>query len=322
VQEPVETQFDRDSTAAEVVAGKDLTGKLAVITGGSVGLGLETARALASAGADVFIGARRSDALAAATATLEQAGSGSVHSHTLDLMAPASVDSFADAVLALDRPVDILVNNAGIMACPQDYTALGIESQLATNYVGHAQLTSRLARAIVTADGGRVVSHSSTGHQVSPVNLGDLNFKITPYHPFKAYGQSKTADVLLAIKVGKHLNDKGVTVHAVHPGIIETELGRFLTAEDRERMAASMKIDTDTTPAFKTVESGSATSVWAATAVELADKPPLYLEDCKVGELIDVPNFTHGVLPYALDGEIADELWSRAEAMLARELPL
>jgi len=323
VTETPTRMFDRDTTAAEVVQGVNLSGKLAVVTGGSEGLGLETARALRSAGADLFIGARSADKLTAAATQLrgEPAG-GTVFTHPLDLMAPASVDAFADAVLALDRPVDILVNNAGIMAAPKAYTAEGIESQLATNFVGHAQLTSRLAGALAAASGARLVSLTSSGHQISPVLFDDPNFERAHYEPFVAYGQSKTACALLAVKAARHLGGRGVTAHAVHPGMIETDLGRFITDEDRARMAAAMGDHARQMPKFKTIEAGAATSVWAATADELAGKPPLYLEDCHVADRIDTRNFAHGVLPYALDEDAADKIWTAAETMLGRPLPL
>lgn len=322
MQEAVETRFNRDSTADEVVAGVDLSGKLAVVTGGSVGLGRETARALASAGADVFLGARTPESLDAASIALRAAGAGRVYSHVLNLMDPTSVEDFAKGVLALARPVDILINNAGIMACPPAHNALGVESQLATNYVGHAQLTSLLAAALAAAGRARLVSLSSTGHHFSPVVIDDLNFERRAYDKWTAYGQSKTADVLLAVKVAAHLGSRGVTALAVHPGMIPTDLGRFVAMDDMEENQARIGAHAANMPAFKTIEAGAATSVWAATAPALEGRGPLYLEDCRVAPLIDEPNYGFGVLAYALDREMADQLWTAAELMLDRKLTL
>jgi len=321
MQQTVETTFDRETRAEDVVAGFDLSGKLAVVTGGSVGLGKETARALAKAGADVFLGARSAQSLAAARQELLAGGARGVHVHTLDLMDPHSVDAFAGAVLTLQRPVDILVNNAGIMACPLSRSALGIESQLATNYVGHALLSSLLAPALVKAGRARVVSLSSTGHHFSGVDFDDLNFERRPYHKWIAYGQSKTADSLLAVKLARALGSKGVTALAVHPGMILTDLGRFLTPEELKLDGSTLGKDAKLPP-MKTVETGAATSVWAVTATALEGRGPLYLEDCRVAPVVDGPNYGYGVLRYALDEEAAVRLWSAAERLLDRRLPL
>ncbi len=320
MQTPVETRFNRDTQATEVVEGINLAGKFAVVTGGSTGLGKETARVLTVAGADVFIGARDVAKLENARRELLAEAASSVYSEPLDLAEPDSVEQFANAVLDLDRPIDMLVNNAGIMACPLARSSLGIESHLAINYVGHALLVSLLAPSLVRAGKSRLVSLSSTGHHLSPVVFEDVNFDSREYEPWAAYGQSKTADVLLAVKAAKHLKDKGVTATAVHPGMIVTELLRFMSEE--EQAAAVKYAGTQGLPEFKTVESGAATSVWAATAPALEGHGPVYLEDCQVAPLIDQPNSAYGVLPYALDTEFADQLWVEAEKMLGRPLPL
>ncbi|MDE2930673.1 MAG: SDR family NAD(P)-dependent oxidoreductase [Chloroflexota bacterium] len=320
MQTPVNSKFDRDTPASEVVQEVDLTGKLAVITGGSTGLGKETARALGNAGADVFIGARNEEKLENARLELLGAGTKAVYSVPLDLMEPDSVEQFANAVLDLDRPVDILINNAGIMACPLSRNSLGFEAQLATNFIGHALLTSLLAPALVRAKTARLVSLSSTGHHNSPIVFEDINYESREYEPFVAYGQSKTANVLLAVQAARHLADKGVTVTAVHPGMIETELGRHFSEEEWAGLMQQTK-DLDM-PDFKTVESGAATSVWAATAPELEGLGPIYLEDCQVAPIVEEPNAAFGVLQYALDPDLADQLWVKAEEMLGRKLPL
>jgi NAD(P)-dependent dehydrogenase (short-subunit alcohol dehydrogenase family) len=321
MQVPVETSFNAASTAADVARGIDLRGKLVVVTGGSAGLGKETARVLALAGADVFLGARSAEALERSAEDLGASGT-RLYRHVLDLMDPGSVAAFARAVLDLGRPVDILVNNAGIMANPLSRSALGVESQLATNYLGHAQLSSLLAPALIRSGRARVVCLSSVGHHFSPVLLDDLGFERRPYDKWLAYGQSKTADVLLAVKLAASLGGRGVTALAVHPGMIPTDLGRFLTAEDIAKMSAQVGAPGAGLPDFKTVETGAATSVWAATAAALDGKGPLYLEDCHVASVVDQPNRAFGVLRYALDADTAERLWASAERLLDRRLLL
>jgi NAD(P)-dependent dehydrogenase (short-subunit alcohol dehydrogenase family) len=207
------------------------------------------------------------------------------------------------------------------MACPFRRTELGIERQLATNYVGHAQLTSLLASALTEADGARVVSLSSSGHHFSPIVLQDLNFVERRYQKNIAYGQSKTANALLAVKVSSELGKEGVTALAVHPGMIPTGLMQYVTDEDIKFATEQIGLDTGALN-YKTVEAGAATSVWATVAPELSGKGPLYLEDCAVAPIVEVPNYTRGVLRYALDPESADALWSATEKLLQRKLPL
>jgi NAD(P)-dependent dehydrogenase (short-subunit alcohol dehydrogenase family) len=323
MREMVETTFDRDSTAEGVAAGIDLSGKLAVVTGASAGIGRETARVLAKTGADLFITGRDAAALGDAKAAFLAAGAGVVHAHTVDLMDPDSDARCASAILALDRAVDILINNAGIMAAPLARNALGIESHLATNYLGHAQLVSLLAPALKAAGKARLISLTSTGHHWSPVIFDDLNFERRPYGKFQAYGQSKTADCLLAVKASAHLLSHGVTAPAVHPGlIVSTHLGRYLTPEDLHWLQTNQGGDMNAAIHFKSIESGAATSVWAATAPALEGAGPLYLEDCHVAPIIDEPNYFNGVMCGALDPADADRLWAEAERMLGMPLPL
>ena len=314
MQQAILSQFNRNTTAEEVISGVDLSGRLAVITGGSTGLGLETARVFVMAGADVLIGARRESKLQEAAEVLRAAGTANVYTQPLDLMEPESVKQFADAALKLDRPIDLLVNNAGIMACPLARNSLGIESQFATNYVGHALLTSLLSSALKAAEKSRMISLASLGHHLSPVVFEDINYESREYVPLEAYGQTKTANVLLAVKAHKHLAQHGVTAIAVHPGSILTELNRYTPKEKIEDAKAKGR--------FKTVEAGSATSVWAATEPELEGKGPIYVEDCQVAPPVDEPNLNFGVLPYALDADLADRLWAEAEKMLGQSLPL
>jgi NAD(P)-dependent dehydrogenase (short-subunit alcohol dehydrogenase family) len=306
----------------EVIEGCDLTGKLAVITGGYAGLGKHTALALGLAGADLFIGARSNDALEAAKRDLLAAGVRQVHVHRLDLCSPESVLSFSEAVNELARPIDFLVANAGVMASPLYRDERGNEFQLSTNYLGHALLASRLAKAVASAGGGRVVSLSSTGHHYSAVRLDDLNFERRTYDKWEAYGQSKTASSLLAVKIGKDMARAGVSGFAVHPGMIPTDLAKYLTPQDFEETRVKLGEYADRLPPFKTLETGAATSVWAATSPKLDGRTFAYCEDCEVAPLIDTPNFGSGVLAYATDAEIADKLWVAAEGLLGQPLPL
>lgn len=314
-------RWTKDSTASEVVEGIDLRGKLAVVTGASSGIGKETARALGSAGASVFLGARTQTALDEVQSELEAVGT-EAYTCPLDLMDPASVEAFAKSVQSLNRPLHILVNNAGIMASPRAENVLGIESQLATNYLGHALLVSLLAPQMIAAEKSRLVSLTSVAHQLSPVDLDDLNFQNKEYDKWVAYGQSKTACALLAVHVANELADRGVTAHAVHPGFIDTNLGRFLDEEEVKQAVDDVEELSSEAALFKSVESGAATSVWAATGPELEGLAPLYLEDCSVAEKIDTPNTNSGVMGYALDAEIARKLWVEAEKLLGRKLPL
>lgn len=328
MQSKVASPFNIDSTAEEVIGSIDLTGKLAVITGGSTGIGKETARVLAEAGADLFVGARSREKLESAREEISSSKKGAVNIAELDLMEPASADAFADAVLALGRPVDLLINNAGVMAPPLSRNSLGMESQFATNYVGHAILTSRLAPALLQAEEPRLISLASSGHHASPVDLDDLNYEQREYHKWKAYGQSKTANVYLALKVAKALGEKGVTALAVHPGYIMTELQRYLPEEEMAAVLATTSEKAAKSgseqigPAMKTIPQGAATTVWAATSPDLVGKGPLYLENCEVASVIAAPNMVSGVLPYALDTSLAEQLWCKTEALLGRSLPL
>ena len=322
MQTPIDSPFNNTTTAEEIIASIDLSGKLAVITGGSTGIGKETARVMANAGADIFIGARNVEKLNEAKEELAAVGSGEVFAARLDLMEPASVHEFADVVLALGRPLDLLINNAGVMATPLERNSLGMESQYAINYVGHAILTSRLAPALVEAGESRLVSLSSLGHQLSPPVLEDLNFDQRDYDKWQSYGQSKTGNILLAVKVVKELGDKGVTALAVHPGMIETELTRYMTPEELEKQSAATVEASGQELPMKTIPQGAATTVWAATAAEFTGKRALYLEDCHVAPIVELPNMKYGVLPYALDEDLADRMWEATEELLGQPLPL
>lgn len=316
--------FGASTRAEEVTAGVNLHDKLVVITGATSGLGEETARVLAAAGADVFLGARGADALKSLVARAAFRKGGEVFSHPLDLTDSASIDAFADDVLSLGRPVDVLINNAGIMACPLSRTKEGFESQLGVNFIGHAVLTSRLADALKQSGVARLVSLSSLAHHRADIDLADLNFERRPYDPWIAYGQSKTANVLLAVHAQTALARHGVACFAIHPGIIPaTGIQRFQSEEDRAKAAAAAREGrTPPSTTYKTIAAGAATSVWAVVNDQLSANAPAYLEDCTIADIVEKPNFKYGVCRYALDVGAAERLWKETERLLGRRLPL
>jgi NAD(P)-dependent dehydrogenase (short-subunit alcohol dehydrogenase family) len=321
MQEAVHSRFDARSTAEQVISGVDLTGRLAVVTGGAAGLGKETARALAAAGADVVIAGRNTAVLEAAVEELQAAARGRILGADLDLLSLKSVADFADRLAAMDRAVDLLILNAAIMACPLARSPEGIESQLATNYVGHALLTSRLAPALLKAPAARVIALSSNAHQMSPVVFEDINYDRRPYDAWEAYSQSKTATCLLAVQVRQDLGPRGVTAHTLHPGGVLTGLLKHVSSELAAELSERYQFDASVIE-VKSVAQGAATTVWAATEPALHDRPALYLEDCQVAPLLTKPNYVNGVMPYALDGEKAAALWRAAEQMIGAQMPL
>jgi NAD(P)-dependent dehydrogenase (short-subunit alcohol dehydrogenase family) len=312
--------FGHDTTTNEVLEGIDLTGKLALVTGGSGGLGAETARALASKGARVVLTARDvAKGEEVARGIRRSTGNDGVEVEDLELGSLASVRAFADRFLARHDALEILVNNAGVMACPHARTADGFELQFGTNHLGHFLLTGLLARALCKGAPARVVSVSSRGHQQSPVVFDDILFERRPYEKWSAYGQSKTANVLFAVELERRLGVRGVHAYAVHPGVIPTDLSRHMAPEDYEHVrkrAPGGRIR------LKTVESGAATSVYAATAPELEGRGGLYLEDCHVAEINDSEGASEGVRSHALDANAAKRLWAVSEEMVGRSFPL
>jgi NAD(P)-dependent dehydrogenase (short-subunit alcohol dehydrogenase family) len=298
-QHKIGSGFGHDSTADDVLAGIDLTGKLAIVTGGYSGLGLETTKALARAGAQVVVPARRPDAARDILGGLAEVDE-------LDLGSQESVKAFAERFLASGRPADIVIDNAAIMACPETRIGPGWEAQFATNHLGHFALVNRLWPAIAADGGGRVVSVSSTGHRRSDIRWDDLEFRLG-YDKWQAYGQAKTANVLFAVQLDALGKDSGVRAFALHPGGILTPLQRHLS---REEMVGYGWIDEAGNPAsdqFKSPEQGAATQVWAATSPQLDGLGGLFLEDCEVAEVStdDAP----GVRPYAIDPRSAERLW-------------
>ncbi len=311
------SRFGHDTTAIEVVDGLDLSGRTAIVTGGSSGIGLETARALALAGADVTIAVRdvaRGERVAADLRA--STGRTRITPAALDLAHLTSIRRFADGWLAGHDTLHILVNNAGIMACPLRRTGRGWELQFATNHLGHAALTARLLPALRAAEGARVVSLSSTGHRLSPVVFDDVHFEHREYDKWRAYGQSKTANALFAVGIQQRFADAGIDAFAVHPGGIMTNLQRHLPEEE----VAAMGWDDPEARGrmgFKTPVQGAATSVWAATAAELAGQGGRYLEDCAEAEPAVSGVRGRGVAAHALDPEAAERLWGLTEDTLS-----
>jgi NAD(P)-dependent dehydrogenase (short-subunit alcohol dehydrogenase family) len=309
-QEPIGSGFGARSTAAEVVDGIDLTGRLAVVTGGYSGLGLETVRALAGAGAHVVVPARRP---AAANEALAAAGV-AADIDALDLGDLDSVRAFAQRFLDSGRAIDILINNAAIMASPETRVGPGWEAQFATNHLGHFTLTNLLWPALTAApDGARVVALSSRGHKRSGVRFDDLMFERDPYDKWQAYGQAKSANSLFAVGLDALGQDAGVRAFSLHPGGILTPLQRHLS---KQEMVDFGWIDEDGNPLeprFKTPEQGASTSVWAATSPRLAGMGGVYLEDCEIAsptaELAPEQAEVHGVDAHAIDRDDAARLW-------------
>ena len=308
-QHPIPSGFGKDTTATEVLEGLDLTGRLAVVTGGYSGLGLEATRALTAAGAHVVVPARRPDQAKEALDGLDR-----VEVDALDLGDLDSVAAFADRFLASDRAIDMMIDNAGIMATPETRVGPGWEAQFATNHLGHFALVNRLWPAIVRGRDARVVSVSSRGHHFSPVRFDDLDWRAEPYDKWAAYGQAKTANVLFAVHLDALAAPQGVRAFALHPGGIMTPLQRHLP---RAEMVALGWLDEDGNPTpeaaagFKTPAAGAATEVWAATSPQLAGRGGLYLEDCDVAEATDESSpQRRGVRAYALDPDAAAHLWA------------
>jgi len=313
---PPESKFGFASTTDEVLEGIDLSGKLALVTGGSGGLGEETARALAAHGARVVLTARDvPKGEAAAEAIRKSTGNANVTVGELELDSLASIRAFAERFLAEHRALNLLINNAGVMACPFSRTHDGFELQFGTNHIGHFLLTNLLVPALLRGAPARIVNLSSGGHRFSNVLFDDPNFERTEYSKWTGYGQSKTANVLFSVELDRRLRDRGVRAFAVHPGAIVTELGRHLVREDVEMLGrarpggAKMK--------YKQVPSGAATSCYAATSPDLEGLGGVYLEDCHVAEVND-GDAADGVRSYALDPKGAARLWEISERLVGQ----
>ena len=293
------TPFGFHTSAPEVITGVNLAGKRAIITGGAAGIGIETARVLSTAGAAVTLAVRRPDAAEAVAEELRQSGGNpGVDVKHLDLSDLHSVRAFTTA---WKGPLHILINNAGIMAVPElEKTSQGFERQFGTNFLGHFALTIGLHRALAAANGARVVSVSSTGHLFSPVLFDDFSFDFIPYTPFVAYGQSKTANALLAIGIAHRWSSDGIRSNALHPGAIATGL---------QKHTGGLKTPVEKR---KTLAQGASTSVLLAASPLLEGVSGLYFEDCNQAKQVTrrPTDFTGGYAPYAVDPSNAERLWA------------
>ncbi|MGK4593583.1 SDR family NAD(P)-dependent oxidoreductase [Amycolatopsis sp. w19] len=302
-QHKIGSGFGARSTAEEVLNGIDLSGRLALVTGGYSGLGLETTRALANAGAHVVVPARRP---ADAGATL--AGIPGTEVGELDLADLASVEAFAGRFLSSGRPIDILIASAGIMAAPERRVGPGWESHFAICHLGHHALVNRLWPALKAGGGARVVMVASSGHHSSPMRWDDVQFE-RGYDRWLAYGQAKTANVLFAVHLDKLGAEHGIRAFSLHPGAILTPLQRHLRPEEMVERGWIDEHGNQADPEFKSPEQGAATQVWAATSPRLDGLGGLYCEDCDVAEIAAEEGEWVGVRPYAIDAGEAERLW-------------
>ncbi len=319
-QSPVSTKFNRKSTGQEVLADMHLEGKVAIVTGGYSGIGLETTRALAAKGVKVIIPVRSPQKAAESLRDIE----GEVQTATMDLSDLSSVRTFTQSMASeLDR-LDLLINNAGIMACPETRVGPHWEAQFGVNHMGHFALTQGLMPLLEKNPGNRVISLSSTAHKVSDIRWDDVQFESGNYDKWQAYGQSKSANALFANALSRRMKPSGGLAFAVHPGGIFTPLQRHLPQEE---MVALGWIDENGEPSelakqgFKTPEQGCSTTLWAATSELLNDTPGVYCEDCNIASPTDLnsPMARYfGVNAHVCDDESAEKLWSMSEELLAQ----
>ena len=316
-QKPIGSGFVPKTPALDVIAGTDLSGKVAVVTGGYSGIGVETVRALTQAGAKVYVPARRPEAAKEAMASFD----GTVEIATMDLGDIASVRRFASDFDATGQALHLLINNAGIMACPQTRIGPGWEQQFGVNHLGHMALTQGLLPALRRANGARVVALSSIAHARSDILWDDIHFTTNTYDKWTAYAQSKTANALFALGLDMREEAAGIRAFSVHPGGIFTPLQRHLP--DEEMVALGWKNADGSLPEavkaiFKSPEEGASTTIWAATSEKLSGTGGLYCEDCDVALLAtpESPRFFH-VRQWACDPQAAERLWTLSEQMLA-----
>ncbi len=302
-QAPIHSGYGPATTAREAIGDKRLDGKVAIVTGGYVGIGLETTRVLAAAGVTVIVPARSPEKARAALASIDR-----VELETMDLADAASVDAFAGRFMSSGRPLHLLVNNAGIMAIPFAKNARGFELQFATNHLGHFQLTARVWPALVKARGARVVALTSRGHMRASVDLDDPSFERRPYDKWKAYGQSKSANALFALELDARGEKHGVRAFSVHPGAVETELARNVPEEELSALLAQFP------QGLKKPEAGAATSVWCATSSALDGMGGVYCEDVDIAEPVPADSKAlNGARPWILDRDLAARLWTKSE---------
>jgi len=322
LQKPIGSGFNATSATSDVIKGIDLTGKIAIVTGGYAGIGLETTKTLSEAGATVIVPARSIE-----KAKKSLSGIANVELEEIDLMNPASIDTFAAKFLASDRPLHLLINNAGIMWVPLRRDRRGYESQLSTNHLGHFYLTARLWTALKKANGARVVSVSSYGHQIAPFNFDDPNFEHRKYETLQGYGQAKTANNLFAVELDNRAKAFKVRAYSLHPGSVnDTDLAREAPMELFKQMGThdvNGHLFPEVAKKLKTTPQGAATTVWCATNPMLNDVGGVYCEDADISELdlgniehkYDEPSTLRGVQPYSLDEANAKHLWNLSEEM-------
>jgi NAD(P)-dependent dehydrogenase (short-subunit alcohol dehydrogenase family) len=317
--------FGATSTTDDVLSGLNLQGKRILVTGVSAGIGVETARSLVAHGANVVGAARDLDKAEAATTQVRKdaaANGGSFELVALDLASLKSVRACADGLLATNKPLDVVIANAGVMATPFGHTADGFETQFGTNHLGHFVFVNRIAPLIRA--GGRLINLSSSGHRFSNVDLKDPNFEQTPYEPFTAYGRSKTANILFAVAFDQRHRERGIRAAAVHPGGIQTELGRHMDQSHIQAMIDQMnkQLAAEGKSAFqwKTIPQGAATSVWAGVAASADEIGGRYCENCHVGNIVPddatISAISEGVRGYALDPNAAEALWKKSEELV------
>lgn len=317
--------FSVTSTANDVLRGVNLSGKRILVTGVSAGLGVETARALAARGAHIVGAARDLTKAQAATGVVREAaaaGGGGLDLVALDLANLKSVRACADGLLQQGKNFDVVISNAGVMATPFGHTADGFETQFGTNHLGHFVLVNRIAPLL--GAGARLVNLASSGHRFSNVDLDDPGFEKTPYDPFIAYGRSKTANILFAVAFDRRHRARGVRATAVHPGGIQTELGRYIGASHIEAMVDQINKELATQGKapfqWKSVPQGAATSVWAGIVAPADEIGGRYCENCHVGAVVadqvTITAISEGVRAYALDPESAERLWRKSEELV------
>lgn len=303
------TSFNRDSTTEEVLSGIDLSGKRILITGGTAGLGWETARSMSAAGAEIIITARdHAKYQTAASQILEQQPNAQLHFVELSLDDLDSCRAAAKDINSRFDQLDYIIANAGVMACEEQQTVQGFEWQFGVNHLGHFVFVNHLV-PLLKAEHCRVAVLSSGGHRMSDVNLDDPDFKKQTYDKWQAYGRAKTANALYAVGLNKRLPFGHA--NAVHPGAIATSLSRHMQTEDLVQLGSSME---ESGIVMKSVPAGAATQVWAITSPELEGKGGLYLENCGIGEISDEP--VGGYAAYATDPESAEKLWQLSEQLV------
>lgn len=315
------SEFTAESTTDEVIQGVSLAGRTAVVTGASSGLGVETARVLAGAGARVLLVARNPTKLERALSGLRRGNPGDLFDTALmDLSNLDSVRSAAADVRARYPEIHLLINNAGIMACPLARTAQGFEMQFGTNHLGHFLFTTALLPSLLAAArnselASRVVCLSSAAHRLGAFNFEDPHYRQREYNKWIAYGESKTANALFALELDRRYRDRGIRAFSVHPGVIDTELGRHLSQEDRDALMATVPSGEEFVR--KSLEQGAATTVWAATAPALEQRGGEYLEDCHIAAP-GRPGSRIGVQDYAANPDLAERLWNLSEQLAGK----